>query len=212
MAGAMAMKRRLARLEQQLAPSVVAAARDDDGANDSARFHSIPLFRHESVRVTDEQRAQMDSDGHLVLPGLLTPDAVDRLIASLSRIHALREMERQSPGVAEMEAVHRRFNAKQERGELTGELNQRARQTALEAIREQHPRLRRHGVGATAMEHDVFLESCVGHPQMLELARSVLGEDIRFDHMVALNRPGGNPPMGYHSHEYADGLSTFGAL
>ena len=39
---------------------------------------------------------------------------------------------------------------------------------------------------------------------MLELARKVLGENIRYDHCVSLNRPGGNRGIGWHSHGYAD--------
>ena len=45
-------------------------------------------------------------------------------------------------------------------------------------------------------EYDNYLESIIAHPQMLELARKVLGEDIRYDHCVSLNRPGGNGGIG----------------
>jgi hypothetical protein len=55
-----------------------------------------------------------------------------------------------------------------------------------------------------AAEYDPFLESLIGHPQMLALARSVLGEEIRFDHCVTLNRPMGNRGVRWHSHEYAE--------
>ena len=48
-------------------------------------------------------------------------------------------------------------------------------------------------------EYDSYLESLIAHPQMLELARKVLGDNIRYDHCVSLNRPGGNGGIGWHS-------------
>jgi hypothetical protein len=53
-------------------------------------------------------------------------------------------------------------------------------------------------------EYDEYLESLIGHPQMLGLARKVLGEDIRYDHCVSLNRPGGNQGIRWHSHSYSE--------
>ena len=47
-----------------------AGRRNEQGQERVSSFHSIPLFRSDTA-VSDEQRAQMDSDGHLVLPGLL---------------------------------------------------------------------------------------------------------------------------------------------
>ena len=61
-----------------------------------------------------------------------------------------------------------------------------------------------------AAEHDSYLESLIPHPQMLDLARKVLGEEIRFDHCVTLNRPGGNGGSRWHSHEYADDNPSLG--
>ena len=58
--------------------------------------------------------------------------------------------------------------------------------------------------GRFAAEFDSYLESLIAHPQLLELARLVLGPDIRFDHCVALSREGGNPGTGWHAHEYSD--------
>jgi hypothetical protein len=59
-------------------------------------------------------------------------------------------------------------------------------------------------------EYDSYLESLIAHPQMLELTRKVLGEDIRYDHCVSLNRPGGNRGIGWHSHGYSDDDSSLG--
>lgn len=55
-----------------------------------------------------------------------------------------------------------------------------------------------------AAEYDSYLESLIGHPQMAGLARQVLGDNIRFDHCVTLNRPAGNQGLRWHSHEYAE--------
>jgi hypothetical protein len=53
-------------------------------------------------------------------------------------------------------------------------------------------------------EHDAYLASLIGHPQLLALARQVLGPEIRFDHCVALNRPPGDRGISWHSHAYAE--------
>ena len=53
-------------------------------------------------------------------------------------------------------------------------------------------------------EFDEYLASLINHPQMLMLARNILGEDIRYDHCVSLVRPAGTPAMPWHSHEYAE--------
>lgn len=63
-----------------------------------------------------------------------------------------------------------------------------------------------------AAEYDSYLESLIAHPQMLALARRVLGADIRFDHCVTLNRPVGNQGLRWHSHEYAEDEPRLGFL
>lgn len=168
----------------------------------------------DEVSLTPEQKAQLDSDGHLVLPGLLTDDAVDRLIGSMSKIQTLSsQVDTSTEGFRERAAMQKIFMSQMKAMEEAPEDEKTAKredfQAEMETLREKFPELKRHGIGATAMEYDEFLESCVGHPQMLGLAREVLGQDIRFDHMVALNRPGGNVPMGYHTHEYSDNGSLF---
>ena len=61
-----------------------------------------------------------------------------------------------------------------------------------------------------AAEFNGYLESLIGHPQLLKLVRRVLGEDIRYDHCVALNRPGGNGGSNWHSHEYGNDNPALG--
>ncbi|MDE0314861.1 MAG: phytanoyl-CoA dioxygenase family protein [Candidatus Poribacteria bacterium] len=105
----------------------------------------------------DQERKELDRDGHFVLPGLLTANAQERLTESLARIQSL------IPNCKEGHEPNR-FSA----------------------------------------EYDSYLESVIAHPQMLELARKVLGDDIRYDHCVSLNRHGGNGGIGWHSHGYSD--------
>lgn len=110
-----------------------------------------------------DQKAALDRDGHLLVPGLLTPGARQRLTAALEHIEALPPKEGHEP---------RRF----------------------------------------AAEFDPYLESLIGHPQLLDLARQVLGDDIRYDHCVALSRPGGNGGVHWHSHEYGERRPELGFL
>jgi hypothetical protein len=63
-----------------------------------------------------------------------------------------------------------------------------------------------------AAEHEAFLASLIGHPELLGLARAVLGSDIRYDHCVALSRPADHPGLRWHTHEYADTDPRLGFL
>jgi hypothetical protein len=112
-----------------------------------------PIF-HEYVWGGAERR-RLDEDGHLVLPGLLTEDARERLTGSLARIAA-------GPTAEPQPANH------------------------------------------YAAEHEPYLASLIAHPQLLALARQVLGSEIRYDHCVSLNRPGGDRGSHWHSHEYGE--------
>jgi hypothetical protein len=109
------------------------------------------------------EKAQMDRDGHWVLPAILTDDACAKLIQSMMHIEELVNAGVQDP------------------------LPNR-----------------------NAAEYDSYLESLIAHPQMLDLARRVLGDNIRFDHCVTLNRPAGNQGVRWHSHEYAEDDPTLG--
>jgi hypothetical protein len=116
-------------------------------------FHPYPFG--------SQERERLDSDGHLILPGILTEEARARLTASLSAIQAI------PPPLAEQT---RRY----------------------------------------AAEHESYLASLIAHPQLLALAREVLGAEIRYDHCVALNRPPGDSGIHWHSHEYADDRPELG--
>ena len=111
-----------------------------------------------------EQRAELDRDGHFVLPGLLTEEACGRLTEALAQIQAMpRDDDEYLPS---------HFSA----------------------------------------EYNIYLESLIAHPQMLQLVHDVLGEEIRYDHCVALNREGGNGGSAWHSHEYAEDDPSLGFL
>lgn len=120
-----------------------------------------PLF--EDYQFGTSEKAQLDRDGHLCLPGLLTQSARNKLTESLARVEALPDSE------------------------------------------EYHP-------NRYAAEHEEYLASLIAHPQMLALVRSVLGDEIRYDHCVSLSRPGGNPGQGWHSHGYADDRPELGFI
>jgi phytanoyl-CoA dioxygenase PhyH len=73
---------------------------------------------------------------------------------------------------------------------------------ASEGVRAQH----------YSAEYDAHLAELIAHPQLLALARQVLGPEIRFDHCVALNRPAGDVGVGWHSHAYAEDRPELGFL
>ena len=72
--------------------------------------------------------------------------------------------------------------------------------------------LKGHEPNRFAAEYDEYLESLIAHPQMLELARKILGADIRYDHCVTLNRPGGNRGVHWHSHGYSEDAPDLGFI
>ncbi len=117
----------------------------------------------ESYDFGEREKEELDCAGHLILPGILTAEARQKLTTALARIQDLVP-------------------------------------SAVEG----------HEPNRFAAEFDEYLESLIGHPQMLELARGVLGEDIRFDHCVTLNRAGGNSGSAWHSHAYVEDDANLG--
>jgi hypothetical protein len=171
-------------------------------------WHSVPLFdaAKQPGGLTPEQKQVMDTDGHIVLPGILTDDAVERLIERLS---AMNDLDAES----QRERAAKRVALEQARDEAATPEAKQAAEITLNSWAEDGGLGMRLSVGACIAEHDEYIESCVGHPQMLSLARSILGEDIRFDHCCnSSGRAGGDQPdggMGYHGHSYADGRKTW---
>lgn len=120
-----------------------------------------PFFR--SYQLGVEERQRLDRDGHLVLPGILTDAACERLTESLRAIQAVPAPDAQQA---------QRY----------------------------------------AAEHSAHLAGLISHPQLLALARQVLGPEIRYDHCVALNRPSGDRGIGWHSHGYAEERPELGFI
>jgi ectoine hydroxylase-related dioxygenase (phytanoyl-CoA dioxygenase family) len=86
---------------------------------------------------------------------------------------------------------------------LTAE-TQRQLMASLARIEEIHAEVQTNEPYHYSAEYDGYLASLIAHPQLLELARRVLGENIRYDHCVSLNRPPGNGGVHWHSHAYAE--------
>jgi hypothetical protein len=170
-------------------------------------WHSLPLFRPDAALLVDDgglnqtQKQQLYLDGHVVLPGVLAPETVERTVSALVRIDELEaEFARTAMGRRKAEILQRLEQPQplhpRERKELQRELNSWGADGGHGM---------RMNIGQVVAEHDEYLESILGHPQMLALARSVLGDELRFDHQcTSSGRHAGNEGMGYHSHNYAD--------
>ena len=140
--------------------------------------------RNPTVAFNAAAAEELDTVGHVCLPRLLTNEVIERLIESLDHIDKLN---------------------RHHQGE-----GQRLRQEAeaagqLEEFQKRMQGRRQYGPGAISAEHDTFLEATIGHPQMLELARAVLGQEIRYDHQVSLIKHGGHQGQQWHTHQYASG-------
>ncbi len=170
-------------------------------------WHSLPLFKPDSGLLLKDgglnpsQKQQLDLDGHVVLPGVLAPETVERTVSALVRID-------------ELEAEHARTAMGRRKAKILERLEQpqslhptkrQALQPELNCWGADGGHGMRMNIGQLVAEHDEYLESIIGHPQMLALARSVLGDELRFDHQcTSSGRHAGNEGMGYHSHNYAD--------
>ena len=175
--------------------------------------HAAPLFDLSKQLIapdgglTAAQMQQLDCDGHLLLPGLLTPEATESIAGAIKQVGSfggkwkakhrpkaelaqLREMAIRAGG-AESDADATAF------AKVAGELATR------------FPAAGMHSPGACPYEWNTTMAGVIGHPQMLRLARAALGPDIRFDHQVLLNKQPGTGEQAYHTHEYADGCAPF---
>ena len=172
-------------------------------------WHSVPLFdaSKQPGGLTAEQKRVMDEDGHIVLPGILTEDSIQRLIDRLGAMNALNDR-------FEAEKAVKREALERERDAAVTAEEAAAAERALDSWAAEDGSLgMRLSVSACIAEYDEYIESCVGHPQMLGLVRSILGDDIRFDHCCSSSQRGGGdtPDQGanWHGHTYADGTPTF---
>ena len=170
-------------------------------------WHASPLFKPGSALLVEDgglsqaQKQQLDLDGHVVLPGVLTPATIERTISALARIDELEAAFAQTAlGRRKTEILQQL-----EQPQQLGPEEQQKLQRELNSWSDDGGHGMRMNIGQVVAEHDEYLESIVGHPQMLALARSVLGDELRFDHQcTSSGRQPGNAGMGYHSHNYAD--------
>jgi hypothetical protein len=97
---------------------------------------------------------------------------------------------------------------------LPGLLTEDARARLTEALAAIHavPPDREQQARHYSAEHNAYLASLIGHPQLVGLARRILGPEIRFDHCVSLNRPSGDGGAGWHSHAYAEDRPELGFI
>ena len=168
----------------------------------AAAVHALPLFRR-GFQFTDEMMAAMDLDGHVVLPGVMDPGAVDVGIEAAARLQATHEAytERVTPA---REALTRQIQA----------ASTPAARQALER-RRWEPQEELGGFnlilnpGSNCAEMEPFFEGCIGHPDMLGIVRRVLGPSFRFDHCTMANRRAGDGGIGFHVHGGADRDSSY---
>ena len=187
------------------ASSVPAAAADSDSelqlaaaAASASPWHAEPLFKAGSCDhgLSGAQLETLNLDGHVVLPGVLTPETVQRTIHALQQIEELEQQWEATPEGRRKAEIQSQLQAP--------DLETSTRESLLRELNtwsEDGGHGLRMGIRQVVAEHNEYLESILGHPDMLALAKSVLGPEIRFDHCCdSSGRQPGNTGMGYHSH------------
>jgi hypothetical protein len=154
-------------------------------------LHSTPLFSPGAFKdgLAASQLASLELDGYLLLPGLLTPSVTEQLIQSIKDVSAIGATWKQRNRPKSALAKLRQRQAELEgAGPVYASDGHAERLVAFERdkamLLEQFPQAQDHSPGACPYEWSSFFEGVIGHPDMLQLARSVLGNDIRFDHQV----------------------------
>jgi hypothetical protein len=147
-------------------------------------------------------KGQLDKDGHVMLPGVMTAEAVQAATTACIRVQAEHEVftarvtplrEAHAARVAEAATAEERDALEEERwrpgadGDFNLVLNP----------------------GSNCAEIDPFFEAALGHPDMLKIVEGVLGKDWRFDHCTMANRKGGDGGIGWHSHGGSDADSWY---
>lgn len=170
------------------------------------RCHNVPLFSR--FEITQEMRDDFNREGHLLLPGILTEEATAKMIASVENVKRIDDQKRatQRGRKAISDFLKRWPKAQQDCKKVDFNFQFLSE---LEQVRNTNPDLRWLLPRHVAAEHDEYLESVIGHPQLLAIVRQILGDDIRFDHLSALPRVPGSKEVAWHTHEYADGQFPF---
>lgn len=178
-------------------------------------LHDAPLFSPELFDggLTASQLASLQRDGHLLLPRLLTPSVTEQLIESIKGVSEVgaewKQRNRPKRALARLRQRQAELEAESIRAPDGFAEHLAAFELDKATLREQYPHAQDHSPGACPYEWSSFFEGVVGHPDMLRLVRDVLGNDIRFDHQVLLNKPAGSAEQAFHTHEYADGKVAF---
>ena len=144
-----------------------------------AAFHRMPLF-DPSWEFTPDMKAQMDKDGHVVLPGLMTAEAVEIATAACARVQAIHEefTARLTPLRRAHEARVAAATSDAERDALEEERWAPGADGDFNLVL---------NPGSNCAEIDPFFEAALGHPDMRQIVEGVLGEDWRFDHCTMVS-------------------------
>jgi hypothetical protein len=124
--------------------------------------------------LTPEARDELQREGALFLPGVLTDEFCEEAIAALTHIERLGNEEA---------GVERPANYQGLTQDIDG------RHTAY---------------GDYAAEHSELLASLIAAPELLQMAEAALGPEFCYDECVTLNREQGCEPHGWHTHPYAE--------
>ena len=152
-------------IARQLGAAAAPSGLDEETVAPPSPWHSVPLFNEGAgAGLSPSELEQLQLDGHLVLPGVLNEETIARTIEALTRIDVL-------------EAEHAASPEGQRKAELQAALQQpeldgATREACTAELNTWGPggtHGLRMGIGQVVGEHDEFLESIIGHPEMLML-------------------------------------------
>ena len=120
-------------------------------------------------RFTPTMAADLERDGHLLLPGLCPPASIDTLTAAAQRVQAMA----QTHAVTDPEALE--VMAAMQREDASAEEKKRANAAFQRLFHERGADSGLVGPGSLSAEFDEIIGEVVSHPQLLDLARQALG-------------------------------------
>ena len=124
-------------------------------------------------RFTPAMAADLERDGHLLLPGLCPPASIDTLTAAAQRVQAMA----QTHAVTDPEALE--VVAAMQREDASAEEKKRANAAFQRLFHERGADSGLVGPGSLSAEFDDTIGEVVSHPQLLDLARQALGARAR---------------------------------
>ena len=120
-------------------------------------------------RFTPAMAADLERDGHLLLPGLCQPASIDTLTAAAQRMQAMA----QTHAVTDPEALE--VMAAMQREDASADEKKRANAAFQRLFHERGADSGLVGPGSLSAEFDDTIGEVVSHPQLLDLARQALG-------------------------------------